>query len=114
MKMNRSHFFSLMAACVATLALTSHAQALMFSSVDLDLADPNSGDPNMRPNEFQTVVSTEVPSPLGGTIPISTPEFTVIYVDPNMSGMQVDLDIDFTDPNAPVIGHLWSVQRSQQ
>ena len=106
MKMIRSQILLALLICFVALVLVSHSRAVSFSSVDLDLADPNSGDPNMPPNVFLTTVSAEVPVPGIGTLPVTTPEFTVIYIDPNMSGMQVDLDIDFSDPNAPVVNTI--------
>ncbi|MEM8946332.1 MAG: PEP-CTERM sorting domain-containing protein [Planctomycetota bacterium] len=74
------------------------ALAVSFSSVDLDLDDPLTGA-----NSFSTVFRvTETVS----NITIDGGPEIVDYIDDNQSGMQVNLDIDFSDLNAPIVNAI--------
>lgn len=95
MKKTRSHFLTSLATCALVLFTASVTHAVSFSSVDLDLDDPNT--PNSI-NVFETIVSVS-----SSGLTVSTDPFLVDYVDPNMRGLQVDLEVDFSDPNNPVV-----------
>ena len=100
MRMNRTIRFAL--ALLATLfAVGSQSvTAVQFSSVDIDLDIP---DANNDINVFDTIVSV---TPQAFSVTISTDPIQVDYVDPNQRGMQVDLDVDFSDPNNPVVNTI--------
>lgn len=77
---------------------SGNARATVFSSVDLDLDDPSTGN-----NRFSTIFRvTEVVS---STTVDGGPEI-VDYVDENQSGMQVNLDIDFSDLDSPIVNTI--------
>lgn len=80
--------------------LTGIGQAMNvnFSSVDLDLDDPSTGN-NRFSTIFRVTESTSSTTVDGG------PEI-VDYIDDNQSGMQVNLDIDFSNLNAPTVNTI--------
>ena len=86
---------ALVSSCGMLLVPPQTALAVSFPSVDLDLVEPNTPS---RINVFETEVTV---SAFGQTV--ATDPFLVDYVDPNMRGMQVDLEVDFSDPNNPFV-----------
>ncbi|MEQ8212158.1 MAG: PEP-CTERM sorting domain-containing protein [Lacipirellulaceae bacterium] len=72
---------------------TSFALSTSFSSVDLDLEDPSTGN-----NRFETLFQITEP---GLGVDIEGGPVTVDYIDENQTGIQVDLDIDFSDLDNP-------------
>ncbi len=74
------------------------ATNVSFLSIDLDLDDPSTGN-----NSFETVF--RVTDTVTG-ISIDGGPVNVDYIDENNRGMQVDLDIDFGDPLAPVVNSI--------
>ena len=74
------------------------ATELSFSSLDLDLDDPSTGN-----NAFQTIFRAI--DNVSGTV-IDGGPVSVDYVDENSTGMQVNLDVDFADPLAPIVNSI--------
>lgn len=77
---------------------TSLALNATFSSVDLDLDEPSTGN-----NRFETLFQITEP---GLGVDIEGGPVTVDYIDENQTGIQVDLDIDFSDLNNPLVSSI--------
>jgi len=83
---------------LATPSETSFAMNMSFSSIDLDLDDPATGN-----NSFETIFRV---TDAGTGISLDGGPVTVDYEDENNSGMQVNLDINFANLAAPVVNTI--------
>ncbi len=80
--------------------MTGSVQAMNveFLSVDLDLDDPSTGN-----NAFSTIFRVTEPNV---SLTIDGGPEIVNYEDENQSGMQVNLSIDFSDLDAPIVNSI--------
>ena len=94
---SRKRLILFLSAILACTGASLSSAATMFTSIDLDLEDTSVAGNNI----FTTIIKV----PVGGTTLESNPVF-VNYEDPAMSGMQVNLDIDFSSPLSPVVNSI--------